>query len=50
MEILLLIFKTILFVSEIVFGLWKQQKEKALNAEIIQRLDNLEKEVKTLKP
>ena len=49
MEILLLIFKIILFVEEIVFTLWKQRKEKALNAEIIQRLDNLEKEVKTLK-
>lgn len=49
MEILLLIFKVVLFVSEIVFTLWKQRKEKALNAEFIQRLDNLEKEVKTLK-
>ena len=50
MEILLLIFKAVLFAGEIVFGLWRQRKEKALNAEIIQRLDNLKKEVKTLKP
>lgn len=49
MEILLLIFKAALFAGEIVFGLWKQRKEKALNAEFIQRLYNLEKEFKTLK-
>ena len=49
MEILLLVFKAFLFVSEIIFGLWNRQKEKALNERIIQRLVILENEIKKLK-
>jgi hypothetical protein len=50
MEILLLVFKALLFVCEIVFGLWNRQKEKALNDQIIQRLNCLENQIKNLKP
>ncbi len=50
MEILLLVFKAFLFVSEIIFGLWNRQKEKALNEQIIQRLISLEKQIKKLNP
>lgn len=49
MEILLLVFNTLLFVSEIVFELLKRTKRKALDAEIIQRLISLENQVKELK-
>jgi hypothetical protein len=49
MEILLLVFKTFLFVCEIIFGLWNRQKEKALNDRIIQRLDCIENQIKKLK-
>lgn len=48
-QILLLVFKTLLFVSEITFELWKQTKRKASDAEIIKRLDSLENEIKRLK-
>jgi hypothetical protein len=48
-QILLLFFKTLLFVCEIIFGLWNRQKEKALNEHIIQRLNSLENEIKKLK-
>ncbi len=50
MEILLLIVKAILFVFEMTFELWKRQNRKALDAQIIQRLDSLEKEIKKLNP
>jgi hypothetical protein len=50
MEILLLVFKTFLFVCEIIFGLWNSQKEKASNELIIQRLNSLEKQIKKLNP
>lgn len=49
MEILLLVSKMFFFVLEVTFGLWKLLKEKTLDAEIIQRLQHLEKEVKKLK-
>jgi hypothetical protein len=49
MEILLLVLKALLFVCEIIFGLWNRQKEKALNELIIQRLNRLENEIKKLK-
>ena len=49
MGILLLIFKSFFFVSEIIFELWKRTKRKALDAEIIQRLERLENQVKKLK-
>jgi hypothetical protein len=49
MEILLLVFKASLFVCEIIFGLWNRQKEKALNDQIIQRLNCLENQIKKLK-
>lgn len=48
MEILLLIFRIFLFVLEITFELWKRQKRKALDAEIIQRLEIIENQVKKL--
>lgn len=48
-NILLLVFKAFLFVSEITFELWKRQSEKASDAEIIKRLDSLENEIKRLK-
>ncbi|MCU0238253.1 MAG: hypothetical protein MUC29_02345 [Pyrinomonadaceae bacterium] len=47
--ILLLVFKTFLFVSEIYFEFWKRTKEKTSDAEIIERFDYLEKEVKEIK-
>ena len=50
MEILLLILKAFLFVSEITFELSKRAKRKASDAEIIKRLERLENEVKKLKP
>ena len=50
MEILLLIFKAFLFVLEITFELWKRQNRKALDAEIIQRLEVIENQVRKLKP
>lgn len=49
MEFLLLVFKVFLFVSEITFELWKRAKRKASDAEIIKRLERLEKEFKKLK-
>jgi hypothetical protein len=48
-QILLLVFKACLFVSEITFELWKRKNRKASDAEIIKRLNNLEKEIKRLK-
>lgn len=50
MEILLLIFKVFLFVLETIFELWKRQTRKALDAEIIQRLENIENQVRKLNP
>lgn len=49
MEILLLVIKGFLFVSEVTFELWKRAKRKASDAEIIQRLERLENQVKKLK-
>jgi hypothetical protein len=47
-QILLLVFKACLFVSEITFELWKRQNRKASDAEIIKRLERLENQVKKL--
>ncbi|HMS39753.1 MAG TPA: hypothetical protein PKE69_05970 [Pyrinomonadaceae bacterium] len=47
-QILLLVFKTFLFVAEIAFELWQRQKKKAIDAEIINRLEALENQVKKL--
>jgi hypothetical protein len=49
-QILLLVFKTFLFVSEITFELWKRQNKKASDAEIIKRLEMLENQIRKLKP
>ncbi len=48
-QILLLVFKTLLFVSEITFELWKRQNKKASDAEIIKRLEVIENQVRKLK-
>ena len=50
MEILLLVVKAFLSVSEITFELWKRTKRKASDAEIIKRLEQLENEIKKLNP
>ncbi|MCU0240341.1 MAG: hypothetical protein MUC29_12950 [Pyrinomonadaceae bacterium] len=48
-QILLLLFKTFLFCSEIAFEFWKRQKEKASDAEFVKRFEVIEKEVKEIK-
>jgi hypothetical protein len=49
--ILLLVWKTFLFIFEVAFELWKREKEKAFNDLIIKRLESIENEVKgKLKP
>ncbi len=48
-QILLLFFKTLLFCSEICFEFWKRAKEKTSDAEIIERFNVLENEVKEIK-
>lgn len=48
-QILLLVFKTFLFVSEISFELWRRQNKKAFDAEIIKRLEAFENQVNEVK-